>query len=286
MQCPDLREPGGRRAEDARSDPEKASTLACARRAIPHAQARRSAVAPSCRGQGACSRLQLGLRNRRRRFRRQRLHELRGAVDDRLALTVDRDHVVAVLEHRHLDAPAEVALQEVRVVDAGDVVLARMQDQRRLRDRRPAASSRAATSRRCSNIAPPGVFSRPALALSPVLIAFMMKSRMRSSLMPCGARSEKAHQAGEPLGEQQAEQLGVAAGSTSPTATASASRAACPARRPGRRAASSRPRIGAGREAADEDRVAGLRAARRARRSQVWYQSSQVEAVRSASVPP
>ena len=59
---------------------------------------------------------------------------------------------------------------------------------------RPSSGFVASTSRRCSNTAAPGVSINPAWEESPLHIAFMMKSRMRSSLIPCGARSENENQ--------------------------------------------------------------------------------------------
>ena len=63
-----------------------------------------------------------------------RLHERRCAIHHHVALPVDGDDVVAVVEHHHVDDAPEVALQVPGVAEVGVVVLARMHDQRRLMD--------------------------------------------------------------------------------------------------------------------------------------------------------
>src|SRR6185436_2718921 len=63
-----------------------------------------------------------------------RLREAQSLLQHNVTLPIERDHVIAVLEHNRLDATAEIPLEVVRVSQARAIVLTWMQDQRRLRD--------------------------------------------------------------------------------------------------------------------------------------------------------
>ena len=49
-------------------------------------------------------------------------------------LTVERDDVIAVLQHDHLDASSQLPLQMEGIRDVGAIIVTRMQEQHRLLD--------------------------------------------------------------------------------------------------------------------------------------------------------
>src|SRR4029077_9293253 len=58
------------------------------------------------------------------------------AIDDRLPLPIDGDDVIAVVEHQHLDEPAEPFLKVKGILEAREIILARMGDEDRSLDAR------------------------------------------------------------------------------------------------------------------------------------------------------
>jgi hypothetical protein len=57
-----------------------------------------------------------------------------GALRNEVPLTIERDEMVAVVEHDRLDAAAKCPLQVGRVAKSGTIVAPRMKDKRRLPD--------------------------------------------------------------------------------------------------------------------------------------------------------
>src|SRR5260370_23299205 len=60
-----------------------------------------------------------------------RLRELDRAIDEDLPLPVYGDDMIAVVEHQHLDEPAQPLLEIEGVLKAREIVLARMRDEDR-----------------------------------------------------------------------------------------------------------------------------------------------------------
>jgi hypothetical protein len=65
---------------------------------------------------------------------REQRAERNGAVDQEIALPVDGDDVIAVVEHQRVDQSTEMALQILGVAQARQIVLARLDDECRRGD--------------------------------------------------------------------------------------------------------------------------------------------------------
>ena len=68
------------------------------------------------------------------------------ALGHDVALLIERDHVIAVVEDQRVDQPAQVGLQILGVLQARHVVIARMHDERRLAHARRDRGFTSATS--------------------------------------------------------------------------------------------------------------------------------------------
>ena len=66
----------------------------------------------------------------------ERARKIHRAVDHDMPLPVERDDVIAVIQHDEFNKPAQPPLDRDRIVQAGHIVFARMQYQRRRLDPR------------------------------------------------------------------------------------------------------------------------------------------------------
>ena len=101
-----------------------------------------------------------------------------------MPLLVHRDEMIAVVENERLDQPAKIALQVLCIVDAGDVVLARLDHQRPLLDVRQFRLQRIGEAPQLAQGMRRGAENAGKASSRPEVMACRMILRTRSSLMP------------------------------------------------------------------------------------------------------
>ena len=111
-------------------------------------------------------------------------HEPLGALGHDVALLVQRDHVVAVVQHQRVHQPAQMRLQVLGVLQARHVVVARMHDERGLAHLPEVAVSPRRTSALKLANERIGVLKTPAWPASPLCMLETTRARTRSSLRP------------------------------------------------------------------------------------------------------